>query len=117
MNHFFSDFSLFVIQHGLLVGAFVIALFVWLGFEFRLSFSGIPQLAPSAATLLINRVEAFIVDVRDFTSFEKGHISQAINIPIVDLAKGNGKLDTHKERPILLVCATGNQALQAANTL
>jgi len=117
MDNFFSDFSIFVIQHWPLVTAFVIALFVWLGFELRLSFSGIPQLTPSAATMLINRSEAFIVDVRDFSSFEKGHITQAINIPIVDLAKGHGKLDAHKERPILLVCAAGNQALQAANTL
>ncbi len=117
MNNFFSELSLFLIQHWPLAAAFIIALFIWIGFEFRLSFSGIPQLNPSDATLFMNRRDVFIVDVRDFTSYEKGHITQAINIPIVDLNKGNGKLDAHKERPILLVCAQGNQALAAANTL
>ncbi len=117
MNTIFSDLSIFLIQHWPLAAAFVVALFIWIGFEFRLSFSGIPQLSVSTATILMNRSDAFVVDVRDFSSYEKGHITQAINIPIVDLNKGNGKLDAHKERPILLVCATGTQALAAANTL
>jgi rhodanese-related sulfurtransferase len=117
MDNLFSEISVFVVQHWLLVAAFVLALFVWLGFEFRLSLSGIPQLTPNDASLLINREEAMVVDVRDFMHFGKGHIQGAINIPIVDLAKGHGKLDQHKEKPVLLVCAQGNQALQAATTL
>lgn len=113
----YSELSLFIVQHEVLVGAFVLAVCVWLGFEFRLSFSGVPQLNPSQATLLINRQECFIVDVRDFFSYEKGHISQAINLPLVDLPKGHGSLEAHKDRPILLICAHGNQAAQAAHLL
>lgn len=117
MDSFFSEFSLFVVQHWLLVAAFVIVLFVWIGFECRLVFSGIPQLTPAQATLLINRQECFIVDVRDFFSYEKGHVSNAINIPMVDLNKGHGTLEAHKDKPILLACAQGNQTLQAAKIL
>lgn len=117
MDSFFSDLSVFVVQHWPLVAGFVIVLFVWIGFECRLVFSGIPQLSPTQATLLINREECFILDIRDFFSYEKGHLSCAINVPMVDLSKGHGSLEAHKERPILLICAQGNQALQAAKIL
>ena len=117
MNTFYSDLSLFLIHHWQLSIAFLVVLGVWIGFELRFTFNGIPRLSPQGATLLINRESPIILDIRDNTRFAKNHIQGAMNIPIVDLPQGNGKLDQHKDKTILLVCEQGMQAGQAAQIL
>jgi len=117
MNNFYSTLSLFLIQHWWLSAAFIIVASIWAGMELRFTFNGIPRLAASAAVLLINRNNALILDVRDFNHFAKTHIQDALNIPIVDLPQGNGKLDQDKDRAILLVCEQGLQSSKAAQIL
>lgn len=117
MTSFTNEFIPFLVQHWQLSLAFIAVLGFWLGFEMRYTFIGVPQLSPTEATMLINRQEPIIVDVRDNTNFAKGHIKGAINIPIVDLPQGNGRLDNHKEKDILIICNQGMQAGQAAKTL
>ena len=113
----YSEISLFLVHHWQLSLAFIVILGVWVGLELRYTFNGTPQLSPTQATLLINREEPVILDVRDISSFTKGHLPSAINIPIVDLPQGNAKLEQHKDRHILLVCAQGMQSGQAAQLL
>lgn len=117
MNDLFSQLSVFLITHWQLSGAFIIVLGLLVGFEMRHIFNGIPQLTPQQATMLINRQEPMIVDVRDINHYMTSHIANALNIPFVDLPQGHGRLEQHKDKPILLVCAQGNQALQAAAIL
>jgi rhodanese-related sulfurtransferase len=117
MNNFYSELSVFLIQHWQLSIAFVAVAGIWAGFELRYTFNGVPKLSPTQATLLINRQEAMIVDVRDNSNFAKGHLQGAINIPIVDLPQGNGRLDKNKDKEILIVCQQGMQSGQAAATL
>lgn len=117
MNNFYSDFSIFLIHHWQLSIAFLVVLGVWIGFELRFTFNGVSRLTPQTATLLINRESPVILDVRDNTHFAKSHLAGAINIPIVDLPQGHGKLEQHKEKTILLVCEQGMQAGQAAQIL
>lgn len=112
-----NEVMAFVVQHWLISGAFGLVALTWIAFECRLSFSGVPQLSPTEATLLINREECFVVDIQDFNGYDKGHIVNAINIPLVDLNKGHGVLEAHKERPVLLVCAQGQHVQQAASIL
>ena len=117
LNNFYSEISLFLIQHWWLSTAFIVVAGVWLGLELRYTFNGIPRLTASAAVLLINRKNPIILDVRDFAHFDKNHILNALNIPIVDLPQGNGKLDQNKDRDILLVCEQGAQSGKAAQIL
>jgi rhodanese-related sulfurtransferase len=69
--------------------------------------------SPTDATLLINREDALVVDIRDAAEFASGHLPEAKNIPLDKL----GSLDEKKDRPILLVCASGVRSGQAVRKL
>jgi rhodanese-related sulfurtransferase len=117
MNTFTTDLLPFFIHHWQLSIAFIAVLGLWIGFEFKYTFNGIPRLSANEATMLINREDPIILDVRDFNNFSNGHIQGATNIPIVDLPQGNAKLELHKNRKILLICQQGMQSGQAAQIL
>jgi rhodanese-related sulfurtransferase len=69
------------------------------------------------ATQLINQNKTIIVDVRDAAQFAEGHIREAKNIPIKELAKRMDELDKFKNRKILVVCQSGTQSAKAAGML
>jgi rhodanese-related sulfurtransferase len=69
------------------------------------------------ATQLINQNKTIIIDVRDEAQFASGHIREARNIPVKELAKRVGELDKFKTRNVLVVCQTGTQSPKAAATL
>lgn len=63
--------------------------------------------SPTQATFMINKENALVLDIRDQKEFDSGHLSSAINIPYSKLASRLDELATHKERPIILVCKSG----------
>ena len=65
------------------------------------------QLSPVEATMLINREDAVVVDVRDVGEFSQGHIPNARNIPLSDLQRRTPELEKFKSRPLILYCASG----------
>ena len=80
----------------------------------------IPALQPRgnrASTLqvtqLLNRGKTVVVDVRTPEEFAKGHLRDAKNIPLADLAKRIGELDKSKNKQIVVVCQSGNRADKA----
>ena len=117
MDNFYSELSVFLTQHWWLALGFLAVAAAWIVMEIQFNFVGIPRLVPSEAILLINRESPIILDVRDFTHFDQGHISNALNIPLVDLPQGNGKLSQNKDRKILLVCEQGLQSNKAVHIL
>jgi rhodanese-related sulfurtransferase len=54
-----------------------------------------------------------VVDVRPTADFAKGHIINAVNIPINGLAKQMGTLEKLKSQPIIVCCRSGAQSSQA----
>lgn len=65
---------------------------------------------PSAATLLINRSRAIIIDVRTPEDFAKGHLARAKNLPLNQMPSGLEGLKLDKKYPLLLVCDSGNRS-------
>src|SRR5262249_4374500 len=65
-----------------------------------------PSLTTLEATRLINSKNAQIVDVRAANDFAAGSLPNAKNIPAANLKDRAGELK--KERPVILVCNTGN---------
>lgn len=72
---------------------------------------------PTGATDLINRKDALVVDVRPTADFMKGHIINAVNIPMNGFKKQIGTLQKHKEKPILVTCRSGSQSSTACQQL
>jgi rhodanese-related sulfurtransferase len=67
------------------------------------------------ATRMMNDRGAVVLDVRPAAEFAAGHLPQARNIPVEDVAKRAGELPAGK--PVIVVCGSGNRAGKAAATL
>ena len=69
------------------------------------------------ATLLINRENARILDVRNAEEFAAGHLPDALHIPLEKLAERLAELQKFKEKPLIVCCASGTRASRACATL
>jgi rhodanese-related sulfurtransferase len=58
---------------------------------------------------------ALLIDVREDYEYASGHLPNAVNRPLSSFANEARKLP--KDRPILLVCASGGRSAQAAEYL
>ena len=69
------------------------------------------------ATRLLNDDRAMLVDVRDKSDFNAGHIVGAINIPFAGLAEKSSQLEKHKAKQIIVADKMGQQAGAAGKIL
>ena len=60
-----------------------------------------------------------VLDVRTAEDFadEQGHIAVAINIPVEELAVRLAEISDYQERPVIIVCRTDRESVQAAQIL
>jgi rhodanese-related sulfurtransferase len=73
--------------------------------------------SPMQATLMINREDAIVVDVREPHEFAAGHLPNARHIPVGQFAQRIGELDKLKGKPVIVVCHSGNRSSSACNAL
>jgi rhodanese-related sulfurtransferase len=69
------------------------------------------------ATLLINREDAVIVDVRETQEWSAGHIANARHLALGQLDKRVSELEKFKDRPLIVCCASGNRSSSACASL
>ena len=69
------------------------------------------------ATMLINREDAAIIDVREPFEYVEGHLPESRNIPMDQLEQRLGDLERRKEAPVILVCQTGARSMDACKKL
>ncbi|MBE0505115.1 MAG: rhodanese-like domain-containing protein [Marinospirillum sp.] len=110
----FEQMIEFSINHPLLVSAFVILLLLVIFNETRGATTGV---GTAEAVRLMNKDEAIALDIRDRKDFGLGHITGAINIPMVNLDTRMHELEKHKDKKILVVCKMGNTATMAVAKL
>lgn len=77
--------------------------------------AGGPALDTLGATRLINDNHAIVLDVREPAEFAAGHLPNARNIPLAELAARVGDLPQGK--PVLVCCASGARSGRAAAVL
>lgn len=75
------------------------------------------EVGPTEAVTLINRKDAIVLDVRDQSEFEKGHINNARHVPEKDLEARMKDLEKFKDKPVIVSCAAGRRAAAVAATL
>lgn len=78
---------------------------------------GVPNLAVDEAVTLINRSNALVLDVRDAAEFSSGHITDAMHIPLADLAERLPELKKYKDKTLLVNCQRGMRSAKACNIL
>ncbi len=72
---------------------------------------------PTQATLLINREDAQVIDVRGSDEYVSGHLPDSRNIPLEQLEARAGELEKFKDTPVILVCQTGARSSGACKQL
>jgi rhodanese-related sulfurtransferase len=68
-------------------------------------------------TQLIKRGKTTVIDVRSTEEFAAGHLRDAKNIPLADLAARIGELEKSKARSVVVVCQGGARADKAVRQL
>ncbi|WP_413700283.1 rhodanese-like domain-containing protein [Psychromonas sp. KJ10-10] len=80
--------------------------------------SGVKNITTQEATMLINKQDAIVVDVRSKEDFQNGHIVNAKNITLSQIEKGSfSAIESHKQTPIIVVCDTGARSASATSKL
>jgi len=66
---------------------------------------------------LINKEEPVVLDVRTPHEYNRGHLHNSVLIPVQELQRRSKELGDHKDREILIYCATGNRSTVASKIL
>ncbi len=79
--------------------------------------SGVGRVTSQEAVQIINRQTALVLDVREPQEFQTGHIARAVNIPLGQVAARAQELKKYKDKPVIVVCASGARSARAASLL
>ena len=71
------------------------------------------SLNATQATLLINRENAVVIDIRTTDEYVTGHIPESRNIPEARFEERASEFEKLKETPIIFVCQSGARAALA----
>jgi len=113
----FVGFRLEFIQQNLyLVGLAIISGSMLLYYSIRHP-GGSHSLTPSEATLLINREDAQIIDVREPDEYASGHLPESRNFPLAKLEERASEVAKSKDTPLVVVCQSGARSSGACKTL
>ena len=69
------------------------------------------------ATQMMNQGKCTVLDVRDAAEFAQGHIKNARNIALAELANRLAELEKVKSHQVITVCATGRRSAKAVAVL
>jgi rhodanese-related sulfurtransferase len=106
----------FIQQNILLVAIAVTSGTMLVVMSFRRPGGG-SSLTSTQATLLINRENAQIIDVREHDEYVAGHLPESRHIPAGRLEERAGELDKLKDTPLILICQSGARSTGACKQL
>ena len=104
-------------NHSLLFAAAGVVLVLLIVNEMTATMLGDVRINATDAVRLINDRDAVIVDLRPAADFKRGHLLNAINLPFAKIEERASEIGKDKARPVLLYCALGSMASQAAGKL
>lgn len=114
MHEYIEFFKAHPILSMAWVGLFIALLVTW----FKGAVSKVKHVNPQEAVLMVNKQDAQMVDVRSKEDFRRGHIVNAVNIPMAEIKNNtNTHLEKLKDKPIILVCNAGMTSAQAGELL
>ena len=95
--------------------AAVIALIV--ANEVHGTLTGGKRLSATEAVRMINDRDPLIVDLRPVADFKKGHLLNAVNVPVQKIEERVSEFGKDRSRPVLVYCALGGSSGEAAAKL
>ena len=100
--------------------------FMWVGLALAsglmliwpmLTGGGKDELSPASATMMMNRQDAVVIDVRDSNDWNAGHIQGARHMVLAQLATHLSEIEKLKTTPLIVCCANGMRSGSAVSTL
>jgi rhodanese-related sulfurtransferase len=108
----------FVTNHYILSGLFASLLAALIYTTVANQLSSLKELSTHEATLLMNKENAYILDIRTVVEFKKGHILGSKQIKADLVTKGDfTALEKSKDKPIIVVCAMGMTSKRTASQM
>ncbi len=107
----------FVQAHPFLFIALALASAALIANEVHGTMTGGKRLGALEVVRLINDRDALVVDVRPPADFKKGHLLNAVNIPLAKFSERAAELGKDKSRPLVVYCALGSSQVEAAAKL
>ena len=108
----------FVTNHYMLAGLFVALLVTLVYTSVASQLSSLKELSTHEATLLMNKENAYVLDIRPVAEFKKGHILGSKQIKAELVTKGDfTPLEKSKDKPIIVVCAMGMSSKRTASQM
>lgn len=109
LDFLISHWFLFSLLFGLLLSI------VWV--EAREQAHGVSMLTIQEAVCLMNKQKAVVIDMREKAYYAEGHILHAISVLQKAVEAPDEHLLKYKNKPIILVCQTGQQISKAGINL
>lgn len=106
----------FVLNHYLLSLGLAVVTFLLIQELIESALRKFELISPIAAVTKMNTQDTTILDVREEHEFIKGHIENAVHIPLGKLEDKIKTLGAH-DKPIIVVCQTGTRSAPACKTL
>ncbi|AGH46596.1 rhodanese-like domain-containing protein [Paraglaciecola psychrophila] len=108
----------FATNHYILSGLFAALLAALIYTVVASQLSSLKELSTHEATLLMNKEDAYILDIRPVAEFKKGHILGSKQIKAELVTKGDfSTLEKSKDKPIIVVCSMGMTCKRTASQM
>ncbi len=78
---------------------------------------GVKSLNPMELTRVMTHEDVVVIDVSDKAEFTKGHLPNAMHIPLKELSDRIKTIEKFKGSPVVLSCQMGNKASKAGGIL
>jgi rhodanese-related sulfurtransferase len=101
-----------------LTAAWVILFIAVVVTSIRASINGIKKVNHQQATMMMNRDDAVVLDVRGEGEYKKGHILGSKLVPLSKFKNNDlASIEKYKDTPIIVVCNSGMTSNQACQML
>lgn len=101
-----------------LTAAWVILFIAVVVTSIRASIHGIKKVNHQQATMMMNRDDAVVLDVRGEGEYKKGHILGSKLVPLSKFKNNDlASIEKYKDTPIIVVCNSGMTSNQACQML
>ena len=107
----------FATNHWMLATAFVAVIYFLLQDIIETSLRKYKTISPMLTVAKLNSGNPIIIDVRDAGEFKKGHLADAIHIPLSSLESSMKKIELYKTDEVIVVCHTGMRSTSACDKL
>lgn len=107
----------FILNHYILSLALAVVTYLLIQELFDSAFKKFSGISPLLAVAKMNDSDTMTIDVREPEEFLKGHIENAINTPLGNLPAHLSKLESYKNKPVLIVCQNSTRSASAGKQL